>query len=127
MGVRIEHPQNLVDRIQYHNPARDPSLPPASYSFVEQVAAKGVFSFCMCPGGIIAPAATAPGEIVVNGWSPSKRNNPYANSGIVVSVDQKTSRNTSSLDHWQDCVFNNRSKKNPGNPEVAHWWRLHKE
>ncbi len=67
-GVRIEHPQNVVDRIQYHNPIKDPSLPPASYSFVEQVAAKGVFSFCMCPGGIIAPAATAPGEIVVNGW-----------------------------------------------------------
>lgn len=86
LGVRIEHPQELIDRIQYHCPTRDPLLPPASYSLVEQVEGRGVFSFCMCPGGIIAPAATAPGEIVVNGWSPSKRNNPHANSGMVVQV-----------------------------------------
>lgn len=89
LGVRIEHPQSIIDSIQYHCPNRSEHLPPASYSLVEQVAGKGVFSFCMCPGGIIAPAATAEGEIVVNGWSPSKRNNPYANSGIVVSVDEK--------------------------------------
>lgn len=89
LGVRIEHPQSIIDSIQYHHPTREEHLPPASYSLVEQVAGKGVFSFCMCPGGIIAPAATAAGEIVVNGWSPSKRNNPYANSGIVVSVDEK--------------------------------------
>jgi len=131
LGVRIEHPQNLIDNIQYgvlrgsRLPAeqeipgmgqqlpivqksdargqrnkgsltgpgteitRSPYLPPASYSLVEQVDHKGVFSFCMCPGGIIAPAATADGELVVNGWSPSKRNNPYSNSGIVVSVEQK--------------------------------------
>ena len=133
LGVRIEHPQNVIDSIQYHlapppglpltpskggrtanartspvevaakkfaslkseglRPATPPlgdrgALPPASYSLVEQVNGKGVFSFCMCPGGIIAPAATAEGEIVVNGWSPSKRNNPYANSGIVVTVDE---------------------------------------
>ncbi len=88
MGVRVEHPQELIDQAQYHCQLhRDPLLPPAAYSWVEQVEDRGVFSFCMCPGGIIAPAATAPGEIVVNGWSPSKRNNPYANSGIVVSVD----------------------------------------
>jgi uncharacterized FAD-dependent dehydrogenase len=86
LGVRIEHPQSLIDSIQYHQSLRDIHLPPASYSLVEQVNEKGVFSFCMCPGGIIAPAATAPGEIVVNGWSPSKRNNPYANSGMVVQV-----------------------------------------
>lgn len=86
LGVRIEHPQSLIDGIQYHTPTRDPLLPPASYSLVEQVNTRGVFSFCMCPGGIIAPAATAPGELVVNGWSPSKRNNPYANSGLVVQV-----------------------------------------
>ncbi len=87
LGVRIEHPQSVIDQIQYHCPTRDPLLPPAAYSMVEQVNARGVFSFCMCPGGIIAPAATAPGEVVVNGWSPSKRNNPYANSGMVMSVE----------------------------------------
>jgi uncharacterized FAD-dependent dehydrogenase len=86
LGVRVEHPQELIDRIQYHCTSRGPYLPAASYSLVQQVGGKGVFSFCMCPGGIIAAAATAPGEIVVNGWSPSKRNNPYANSGIVVSI-----------------------------------------
>lgn len=89
LGVRIEHPQQLIDQIQYHCLFRDADLPPASYSLVEQVLGKGVFSFCMCPGGIIAPAATAPGELVVNGWSPSKRNNPYANSGMVVEVNEK--------------------------------------
>ena len=89
LGVRVEHPQSLIDTIQYHCPTRGDFLPPASYSLVQQVDGKGVFSFCMCPGGIIAPAATNPNEIVVNGWSPSKRNNPYANSGIVVSVDEQ--------------------------------------
>lgn len=89
LGVRVEHPQSLVDSAQYHCDLRGEFLPPASYSWVEQVDGKGVFSFCMCPGGIIAPAATAPGELVVNGWSPSKRNNPYANSGIVVSIEEK--------------------------------------
>jgi uncharacterized protein len=89
LGVRIEHPQSIIDSIQYHCPTRGEFLPPASYSLVQQVDDKGVFSFCMCPGGIIAPASTNPGELVVNGWSPSKRNNPYANSGMVVSVEQK--------------------------------------
>lgn len=89
LGVRIEHPQELIDSIQYHCPTRGEYLPAASYSLVEQVGARGVFSFCMCPGGIIAPAATNPGEIVVNGWSPSKRNNPFANSGTVVAVGEK--------------------------------------
>lgn len=88
MGVRVEHPQALIDQSQYHCDTRSEWLPPAAYSWVQQVQEKGVFSFCMCPGGIIAPASTAPGELVVNGWSPSKRNNPYANSGIVVAVDQ---------------------------------------
>ena len=90
LGVRVEHPQSIIDAIQYHCLLRDPNLPPASYSLVEQVSERGVFSFCMCPGGIIAPAATAPGEIVVNGWSPSKRDNPYANSGMVVQIDVPT-------------------------------------
>src|SRR6187549_2667687 len=89
LGVRIEHPQSLIDSVQYHCLVRDEFLPPSSYSLVQQVDGKGVFSFCMCPGGIIAPAATNPNELVVNGWSPSKRNNPFANSGIVVSVDEK--------------------------------------
>jgi len=86
LGVRIEHTQELIDKIQYHGRLNDEFLPPASYSLVEQVDGRGVYSFCMCPGGIIAPCATAPGEVVTNGWSPSKRNNPYSNSGIVVSV-----------------------------------------
>lgn len=89
LGVRVEHPQSLIDQIQYHCPVRDEHLPPASYSLVQQVNNKGVFSFCMCPGGIIAPASTNANELVVNGWSPSKRNNPYANSGMVVTVEDK--------------------------------------
>lgn len=92
LGVRIEHPQALIDSIQYHCPIREgrsPYLPPAAYSLVEQVQTRGVFSFCMCPGGIIATASTAPGELVVNGWSPSKRNNPFANSGMVVQVEHR--------------------------------------
>ena len=88
LGVRVEHPQSLIDSSQYHCTIRSPYLPPASYSWVQQVNGKGVFSFCMCPGGIIATASTAPGELVVNGWSPSKRNNPFANSGIVVSIEE---------------------------------------
>jgi uncharacterized FAD-dependent dehydrogenase len=89
LGVRIEHPQELIDSIQYHCAVRGDYLPPASYSLVAQEHGRGVFSFCMCPGGIIAPAATAPGEVVVNGWSPSRRNNPYANSGTVVAVNDQ--------------------------------------
>jgi uncharacterized protein len=90
LGVRVEHPQALIDKIQYHCSAeRDIHLPPAAYSLVQQVNDRGVFSFCMCPGGIIAPAATDPGELVVNGWSPSKRNNLYANSGMVVQVEKE--------------------------------------
>lgn len=89
LGVRAEHPQELIDQIQYHRKNRGEYLPPASYSLVEQVEGRGCYSFCMCPGGIIAPCATNYGEVVTNGWSPSKRNNPFANSGIVVSVDQE--------------------------------------
>lgn len=88
LGVRIEHPQSLIDSIQYHSNRGD-FLPPASYGMVQQVDGSGVFSFCMCPGGIIAPAATHAQELVVNGWSPSKRNNPFANSGIVTEVTEK--------------------------------------
>jgi uncharacterized FAD-dependent dehydrogenase len=87
LGVRIEHPQEIIDRAQYHCEIRGDDLPPSYYSLVEQVDGRGVFSFCMCPGGIIAPCATEANEIVVNGWSPSKRNNPYANSGTVVQIN----------------------------------------
>jgi uncharacterized FAD-dependent dehydrogenase len=87
LGVRIEHAQDTIDSIQYHGRLNDAYLPPASYSLVTQVDGKGVYSFCMCPGGIIAPCATTQNEVVTNGWSPSKRNNPFSNSGIVVSVD----------------------------------------
>ncbi len=86
LGVRIEHQQHLIDKIQYHGLVNNEFLPPASYSLVTQVENTGVFSFCMCPGGIVAPCATQQNEVVTNGWSPSKRNNQFANSGIVVQV-----------------------------------------
>jgi len=87
LGVRAEHPQELIDSIQYRQTPRDPYLPAATYSLVKQVEGRGVFSFCMCPGGIIVPAATEAGQVVVNGMSNSRRNSPYANSGIVVQID----------------------------------------
>jgi uncharacterized FAD-dependent dehydrogenase len=93
VGVRAEHPQALIDKIQYHCGnleeviTKREYLPAASYSLVHQVKGRGVYSFCMCPGGIIAPCATSQQEVVTNGWSPSKRNNPYANSGIVVGLE----------------------------------------
>lgn len=98
MGVRVEHPQTLIDALQYHCsisevPYKRDYLPAASYSLVHQALGRGVYSFCMCPGGIIAPCATAPGEVVTNGWSPSKRNNPYANSGIVVTTEPTDLKN----------------------------------
>ncbi len=89
LGVRIEHPQQIIDQAQYHCENRGPDLPPSYYNLVEQVEHRGVFSFCMCPGGIIAPCATDHDEIVVNGWSPSKRNNPFANSGTVVQINME--------------------------------------
>ncbi len=86
IGVRVEHPQSLVDTIQYNCETRGEYLPPASYSIVKQVGDRGVYSFCMCPGGVIAPCATSPGEIVTNGWSSSRRARSTANSGIVVEL-----------------------------------------
>ena len=108
LGVRAEHPQELINSIQYHcdKESCDPFLPPASYSLVQQVGSTGVFSFCMCPGGIIAPASTNPGELVVNGWSPSKRNNPFANSGIVVQFQNH---------NLQDLKDFGETKEMPGN------------
>lgn len=91
LGVRVEHSQLLIDQIQYHCTVRDPYLPASSYAMVHQSKVNGtehgVFSFCMCPGGFIVPSATAPGEVVVNGMSPSRRDSKFANSGIVMAVD----------------------------------------
>ena len=87
LGVRIEHPQPLIDKIQYGQEQREENLPASSYKLVTQVGDRGVFSFCMCPGGLVVPAATSPGEIVVNGMSLSRRDSPYANSGTVVAVE----------------------------------------
>jgi uncharacterized protein len=91
MGVRVEHPQRLIDSLQYHRPERG-LLPAAAYSLVTQTRFKGidrgVFSFCMCPGGFIVPSATAQGELVVNGMSPSRRDSRFANSGIVVAINE---------------------------------------
>lgn len=89
MGVRVEHPQELIDRIQYHGRGRGRYLPAASYNLVTQVNGRGVYSFCMCPGGFMVPSATSPGEVVVNGMSPSGRNSPFANSGIVTEIRRK--------------------------------------
>ncbi len=86
LGVRVEHPQALIDRIQYKCDIRSEYLPPAPYSIVKQVKNRGIYSFCMCPGGIIAPCATSPGEVVTNGWSPSKRDQATSNSGIAVEL-----------------------------------------
>ena len=86
LGVRVEHPQELINEIQYHGKGYSRYLPPAAYSLTTQVGTHGVFSFCMCPGGVIVPAATAEGQQVVNGMSNSRRNSPHANSGIAVTV-----------------------------------------
>lgn len=101
LGVRVEHSQELIDRIQYHCPGdRGPFLPASSYTLVHQASVqnsdRGVFSFCMCPGGFIVPSATAPGEVVVNGMSPSRRDSKFANSGIVVAVNEADFKSYSS-------------------------------
>jgi uncharacterized FAD-dependent dehydrogenase len=89
IGVRVEHPQSLIDSIQYKCDTRSPYLPPSPYNVVKQIEDRGVYSFCMCPGGVIAPCATSPGEIVTNGWSSSARARPTANSGIVVELKEE--------------------------------------
>ena len=87
VGVRLEHPQHLIDQIQYHRSGgRGDYLPAAEYSFVTQINDRGVYSFCMCPGGVVVPAASQPGQLVVNGMSPSTRGTYWANSGMVVEV-----------------------------------------
>lgn len=109
IGVRVEHPQCLINEIQYHGKHFSPLLPPASYSLTTQVDGHGVFSFCMCPGGVIVPAATANGEQVVNGMSNASRSSAFANSGIAVSVSpldvpQYTNFGALSLLHFQQDI-----------------------
>jgi hypothetical protein len=89
VGVRVEHPQQLIDKIQYGRAKRLPGLPPASYTLKTSFEGRGVYSFCMCPGGKIIPASTAEDELVLNGMSPSKRNSPFANSAIVTTVGKR--------------------------------------
>ena len=105
IGVRIEHAQEIIDQIQYHGQLSGENLPPASYSLVTQAEDMGVYSFCMCPGGIIAPCATKNEEVVTNGWSPSKRNNPFANSGIVVQVSPEDLPNYNEDDPFVSLKF----------------------
>lgn len=93
LGVRVEHPQPLIDRLQYGKLAGHPRLPPAAYQLTATSGGRGVFSFCMCPGGFIVPAATEPDGVVLNGMSLSKRNSRYANAGIVVQVTEEDLRN----------------------------------
>jgi len=119
LGVRIEHPQEIIDQAQYHCEHRGPDLPPSYYNLVEQIDNRGVFSFCMCPGGIIAPCATDADEIVVNGWSPSKRNNPFANSGTVVQVNLEDvagdEHDPLRMLHFQQQIENQAFKAGGGN------------
>lgn len=122
LGVRVEHPQSLIDSIQYHCPTtypRNEYLPPASYQLVEQVNKRGVFSFCMCPGGIIATASTQKNELVVNGWSPSKRNNPFANSGMVVQINEQD-LSTEFNAHHNNRNTEKRKMNGKKNPFILH-------
>ena len=108
LGVRIEHPQSLIDQIQYKlkpNEVRSEFLPPAAYRVVAQASGRGVYSFCMCPGGVIAPCSTEYGTVVTNGWSPSKRNNPFANSGLVVELSLEDIKRDSQNDVIAGLVY----------------------
>jgi uncharacterized protein len=129
MGVRVEHPQELIDSIQYHCKVRSEFLPAAAYSLVNQANDRGVYSFCMCPGGFIVPSATESGQVVVNGMSPSSRNSKYANSGIVVEI-----RNEDTLDYKEfgplaGMMYQENLEKmafqNGGHGQVAPAQRLH--
>ncbi|HEY9008955.1 NAD(P)/FAD-dependent oxidoreductase [Ohtaekwangia sp.] len=133
LGVRVEHPQQLIDRIQYHCAIdRGPYLPASSYALVHQAMIdgkdRGVFSFCMCPGGFIVPAATAPGEVVVNGMSPSRRDSKFANSGIVVAVDENDFKDYAKYGPLAGMVFQSvveqQACKIAGNTQLAPAQRL---
>lgn len=111
MGVRIEHPQKLIDEIQYHSKERNPNLPASSYNLTCQVDDRGVYSFCMCPGGIIIPASTTSEELVLNGMSVSRRDSPFANSGLVVSVDEKDWKEYKSFGVFAGLEFQKRIER----------------
>jgi uncharacterized FAD-dependent dehydrogenase len=107
IGLRLEHPQHLIDSLLYRSPQGRPHLlPPAQYSFAFQVDGRGVYSFCMCPGGFVIPAATAPGQLLLNGMSPARRNSPHANAAIVVELrlEDLPARHTGTLSlmHYQE-------------------------
>jgi len=112
VGVRIEHPQELIDHIQYHCKKRWPGFPAASYNLVTQVQGRGVYSFCMCPGGFIVPCETETDEIVVNGMSPARRNSPYANSGIVVEIRQEDLLDYTDAGVFAGMVFQKKMEQN---------------
>jgi len=105
VGVRLEHPQRLIDALQYHHTPRHPNLPPAAYRFASRIDGRGVYSFCMCPGGLVVPASTAPGELVINGMSYAKRNSPFANAGIVVEIRVDDVREFRAEDHYAMLAF----------------------
>ena len=111
MGIRVEHPQNLIDSIQYHCKKRNEFLPAAPYNFAHQINERGVYSFCMCPGGFIVPSATAPGEVVVNGMSPSKRDSRFANSGIVVAIENDDLKNYFQYKEFSGLMFQKEIEK----------------
>jgi len=111
MGVRIEHPQKLIDEIQYHTKEKNPNLPASSYNLTCRVGNHGVYSFCMCPGGIIIPASTTPEELVLNGMSVSRRDSPFANSGLVVSVDEKDWKEYKSFGVFAGLEFQKRIER----------------
>ncbi|NNE29916.1 MAG: FAD-binding protein [Saprospiraceae bacterium] len=105
LGVRVEHPQSLIDKLQYGQTKRSEFLPASSYKLTCQVEKRGVFRFCMCPGGLVVPAATAPGEIVVNGMSLSRRDSPFANSGMVTAIESEDLRSLRSESHFAGLAF----------------------
>ena len=111
LGVRVEHTQELIDQIQYKCPSRGEYLPPAPYSIARQINGRGIYSFCMCPGGIIAPCATSQNEVVTNGWSPSKRDYPSSNSGIVVELKLEDFKNYSSSGVFAGLEFQKNIEK----------------
>jgi uncharacterized protein len=128
VGVRVEHHQELIDKIQYHGNSRGEYLPASSYNLAKQIDGRGVYSFCMCPGGFIVPSATSQEEVVVNGMSPSGRNSPYANSGIVVEIKPEDLEKYSSFGELSGIEFQKEIEreawKNGGHTQRAPAQRL---